>query len=83
MAQFLTEAAVLSVAGGLIGVTLAFLGGQLLGGINLGTFKLSPAIGLDSVMLATVFSLGVGLFFGAYPANRAANLRPIEALRYE
>ncbi len=83
MAQFLTEAAVLSVVGGLIGVTIAFLGGHLLGGMNLGTFKLTPSIGLDSVMLATVFSLGVGLFFGAYPANRAANLRPIEALRYE
>ena len=83
MAQFLTEATVLSVVGGLIGVTIAFVAGQLLGGINLGTFKLAPSIGLDSVLLATMFSMGVGLFFGAYPANRAANLRPIEALRYE
>ncbi|MFN8474600.1 MAG: ABC transporter permease [Anaerolineae bacterium] len=83
MAQFLTEAAVLSVVGGLIGVTIAFIAGSALGGINLGTFKLSPSIGLDSVLLATMFSLGVGIFFGAYPANRAANLRPIEALRYE
>ncbi|MFN8484632.1 MAG: ABC transporter permease [Anaerolineae bacterium] len=83
MAQFLTEATLLSVVGGLIGVTIAFVAGQALGGLNLGTFKLSPSIGLDSVMLATMFSIGVGLFFGAYPANRAANLRPIEALRYE
>jgi len=83
MSQFLVEATFLSVLGGLFGVGLAFVLAQVVSRVNLGTLTLSPMIGLDSVLLATVFSVGVGLFFGAYPANRAASLNPIEALRYE
>ena len=83
LTQFLVEAMVLSVLGGLIGVALAFGVARLVGGAQFGTFSINPVIGLDSVLMATVFSVAVGLFFGAYPANRAAALNPIEALRYE
>ena len=81
--QFLIEAMTLSVLGGLIGVGVSVALARLLAGAQFGAFSINPIIGLDSVLLATLFSIGVGLFFGAYPANRAAGLNPIEALRYE
>jgi putative ABC transport system permease protein len=82
--QFLTESAMLSVFGGLIGIGLGWLLGRIVGAIaaNSGT-PLVPEISLNSVLLATLFSLAVGIFFGWYPALRAANLEPVEALRYE
>ena len=82
--QFLTESAMLSVFGGLIGIGLGWLLGKVVGiiAVNSGT-PLVPEISLNSVLLATLFSLAVGLFFGWYPALRAANLEPVEALRYE
>ncbi len=83
LTQFLVEATVLSVMGGLLGVGLAFLFSRAFARFNVGNLTLTPVIGLDSVLLATIFSIAVGLFFGAYPANRAASLNPIDALRYE
>jgi putative ABC transport system permease protein len=82
--QFLVESTVLSGIGGSVGVAvgvgLCVLGEQL--GAVLGDFA-PPKLSVGSVVLAFTVSLCIGLFFGAYPANRAAQLRPIEALRYE
>jgi len=77
LTQFLVEATVLSVLGGALGVIAALVGAQFtIAGI-------APAIVPSSVLLAIGVSVAVGLFFGSYPASRAASLRPIEALRYE
>ncbi len=81
--QFLTEAMILSLAGGLIGILLGALIAGLISGVSVGSTSLRTVVDLDSVVLAIVFSACVGLFFGSYPANRAARLRPIEALRFE
>ncbi len=83
LAQFLTEATILSVAGGLIGILFGAIIARVISGINLGTSTLNTVVDLDSVLLAVGFSVAVGLFFGSYPANRAASLHPIDALRYE
>ena len=79
LVQFLLEAIVLSVLGGLIGILLGVGLGQL---VNL-TGLMTSVVTMDSVLLAVGFSAAVGLFFGIYPANRAAGLNPIDALRYE
>jgi len=84
LVQFLTESSMLTLIGGLIGIGLGWLISFIVGRIaaNAGT-PLNPLISLDAVLLATLFSASVGLFFGIYPASRAANLEPVEALRYE
>ena len=79
LTQFLLEAIILSLAGGAIGIALG-VGIALLvdnSGVS------NAIITSQAVMLAVSFSVAVGLFFGIYPANRAASLKPIEALRYE
>ena len=81
--QFLVESMVLSFLGGLIGVALGWGISRLMGQIQFGGSAITPVVGLDSVLLATFFSVAVGLFFGIYPATRAARLQPVEALRYE
>jgi len=82
--QFLTESSLLSFFGGVIGILLgwaiAFAVGRVAAASNT---PLEPSVGLNAILLATVFSTAVGLFFGIYPANRAASLEPVEALRYE
>ncbi|RLD03647.1 MAG: ABC transporter permease, partial [Chloroflexota bacterium] len=84
LTQFLIESSLLSVIGGIIGIILGWLLSLGIGRIAAASdFLLNPAITLNSVLLATLFSAAVGLFFGIYPANRASQLEPIEALRSE
>jgi putative ABC transport system permease protein len=78
--QFLTEAIVLTGAGGVIGVLLGSAISLL---INLAVPSLPSSIPLWSIILAVAVSMSVGLFFGIYPAFKAARLDPVDALRYE
>jgi putative ABC transport system permease protein len=84
LTQFLIESSLLSVLGGAVGIVLGWILSLGVGRIAASSdFLLNPAITLNAVLLATLFSASVGLFFGIYPANRAAQLEPIEALRSE
>ena len=84
LTQFLAESALLSLIGGLAGVVLGWLIALAIEQVS--TMMGSPfavPISSDAILLATIFSAAVGVFFGLYPANRAAGLQPVEALRYE
>ena len=81
LVQFLTEAVVLSLTGGVIGIVVGWAVSRLISVISAG--QINGLVDWDAVILATLFSTAIGLFFGIYPANRAASLSPIDALRYE
>ncbi len=77
--QFLAEAMVLSLLGGAVGVIVGVFGSSLVSNMLHWPTSIPP----EAILLAVVFSAGVGVFFGYYPARKASGLDPIEALRYE
>jgi putative ABC transport system permease protein len=84
LTQFLAESVLLSLFGGIVGIGLGWLISAVVGQIAANAdADIVPVIGMNAVLLATIFSAAVGVFFGLYPANRAASLEPVEALRYE
>lgn len=77
--QFLIESIILTFVGGIIGIGIGVLSSYLISYFTGSPFVVSP----NSILLAFAVSAGIGILFGYYPARRAANLQPIEALRYE
>ena len=77
--QFIIEAVVICLIGGLIGIVF----GSGLGAIAAALMKTSPMPSLRAIVISLSFSTAIGIFFGFYPANKAAKMDPIEALRYE
>ncbi len=77
--QFLIESVVISLLGGIIGILLGFSISMIVNKI----FNWPVSVTPDSVLLSFLFSISIGIFFGWYPSRKAANLNPIEALRYE
>src|SRR6185437_1831244 len=85
--QFLIESVVLAGLGGMIGIAvgvgLALLGAHLAPAMGATLSNFAPTVSIPSVLLSFGISLAIGVIAGGYPANRAARLRPVEALRYE
>jgi putative ABC transport system permease protein len=77
--QFLTESVILTFTGGFLGVIIGVITSYIYSRINSSVFTISPY----SILLAFSVSVIIGVIFGWYPARRASNLQPIEALRYE
>jgi macrolide transport system ATP-binding/permease protein len=93
LVQFLIESMVLAFAGGVLGIILGVTFANTLGNLMVGAGAFGPrrflggdggsVVTLGSILLAFCFAVGVGVFFGMYPANKASKLDPVEALRYE
>ena len=79
MTQFLIESMVIGIIGGLIGIAVGCIASQIIA--KVGNF--TTVITLTPIIISFMFAVGIGLFFGIYPARKAAKLDPIEALRYE
>jgi putative ABC transport system permease protein len=77
--QFLIEAVVLSVLGGIIGISLGWGGSKALSSL----VGMTAEVSLTSVIVAFCFSAAIGIVFGVFPAQKASKLNPIDALRYE
>jgi putative ABC transport system permease protein len=84
LSQFLIESSLLSLLGGFIGILLGWGLSVIVELIAAGSgTPIVPVMSLNAILLAVLFSAGIGIFFGLYPANRASMLEPVEALRYE
>ncbi|MBO5371644.1 MAG: ABC transporter permease [Lachnospiraceae bacterium] len=84
MLQFLSESAIITMIGGLIGIITGVSGAYLIAKIIAAVnpmLAFTPAVSVSTVLITTLFSSAIGLFFGIYPAKKAAKLSPIEALR--
>ena len=77
--QFITESIMLTGIGGLVGIIMGIGGGFVISSL----IKIPPVINIQVIVLAFLGSVALGLLFGVYPAKRAADLDPIESLRYE
>ena len=82
MLQFVAEATLLSIGGGLLGVAAGSGIALAIDGRTIADQMFQAALGTDIAVLALIVSAAIGLFFGIYPAVRAARLNPIEALRH-
>ena len=84
LSQFMIESLFIGLVGGLLGVLLGWGISQVIRAFaSSGSTTLNPVVSLDVILLATIFSIAVGLVFGIYPARRASRLEPVEALRME
>jgi len=83
LSQFMVEAVLVSVVGGIVGIVFGVGFSQLLSGVMVAGQVLKTVVVPESVILAFAVSAAIGVFFGIYPATRASRLNPIEALRYE
>ena len=77
--QFIVEAMLICLIGGILGILV----GLGLGSLGAGLMGTPARVSLSTILLAVGFSMAIGVFFGYYPANKAARMDPIEALRYE
>jgi putative ABC transport system permease protein len=83
LSQFIIESIILCIFGGIFGVVLGYFSSELALNIAQNYININLEVPLWSILISLIFTTGVGLFFGIYPALKAARLDPIEALNYE
>ncbi|HEX2923457.1 MAG TPA: FtsX-like permease family protein, partial [Chloroflexota bacterium] len=83
LTQFLVESMVVSVVGGIIGILIGLAISLVLSDMTINGQKMQTVVSMSSILMAFGVSTAIGVFFGIYPASRAARLNPIDCLRYE